>query len=71
MTLAQWQLCLEKKIRANFMSRNVRVFSSELRRKRILRVRRGEISNSIAALHQARDPLAAPMVAEAVLWEIT
>lgn len=70
MTLEQWQLCLEKKIRANFKSRNVRVFSSELRHKRILRERRGEICRSIASLRQARDPLAAPMVAEAVMWKI-
>lgn len=70
MTLEQWQLCLEKKIRANFKSRNVRVFSNELRHKRILRERRGQIYRSIAELRMARDPLAAPVVAERVQWEI-
>ena len=68
MTLAQYIARCKSALSANFKSRNVVVFVSDLRQKRIQADRRNHVRRLISELRQATNPVTAPLIAERVHW---
>lgn len=68
MTLDQYRIRCEKAIRANFVSRNKRVFDIPSLQMRVRRGRGGIIRGWIAQLRLARGPLTSERIAKEVRW---
>ena len=70
MTLDQYIGRCQQAIRGNFKARNVRVFGSTPRQKRLRKLRGDEIRRWIFELRLARNPATSEAVAAQVRWLI-
>ncbi len=70
MNLDQYKIICEKAIRANFVTRNTRVFGVHRLQMRVRRERGAIIRKWIAQLRLARDPQTSEWIALEVRWKV-
>jgi len=70
MTLGQYIARCKLAVHTNFKARNVRVFGTDLRQKRIKVERCNEIRRWVSELRLATNSVSAPLVAERVRWSV-